>query len=43
MSAGVFIWYTRASFPEHGRVFRDVCFWHKADIQLLRGNVCFWG
>ena len=24
MSVGVFIWYTRASFPEHGRVFRDV-------------------
>jgi hypothetical protein len=22
---------------------RDVCFWHKADIQLSAGNVRFWG
>ena len=21
----------------------NVCFWHKADIQLSPGNVCFWG
>jgi hypothetical protein len=43
MSAGVFIWYTRASFPEHGRVFRDVCFWHKADIPAAVNDVRFRG
>jgi len=29
------------------RVFKpgkeNVCFWHKADIELLRANVRFWG